>query len=57
VLALLVDLAKINQFVVTPLGPASWRTIDFSRKDGYGSRDGDIQRDEIIGVVHPAEPG
>src|SRR5260221_14749385 len=49
---------KINKLVIAPLGPAPWRTIDFAGKDCYGSREGDVHRIEVAGVILilPVEP-
>src|SRR6266516_6168285 len=43
----------INELVITPLGPASWRTIDLAGKGRHGSRDGDVHRVEVVGVILP----
>jgi hypothetical protein len=52
----LVDLVPINELVITPLGPASWRTVDLTGKDGHGRRDRDVHRIEVVGVILPVEP-
>ena len=42
--------------MITPLSPASWRSIDLAGKDCHSSGDVDIRCVEIIGVVLPVEP-
>ena len=46
---------KINELVIAPLGPAPWRAIDFAGKDCYGSRERDVDRVEVVGVILPIE--
>lgn len=38
----LVDPMKINEVVITTLGPSFWRTVDLARKHRHGNGDRDV---------------
>lgn len=47
----LVDLVPRYELTIRTLGPASWRTIDLTRKDRHGRRNGNVDGVEVVALL------